>query len=146
MKITLINPHRWTPFYATVEDREVLQFDLRRWDYKHQVLRARGVPSWRVFLWFKTIEVLMQARPKVLGRTLFHRDSDYRHAMRWYTRIGRRVWVHEVLEFLFKSRPRIMGPTLREFMGGTLADREYALVKGSARRRVLLQETPVVPR
>ncbi len=61
-----------------------LQFDLRRWDYKHQVLNARGVPPWRVFLWFKAIEVLMQARLKVLRRMLFHRDADYRHAMRWY--------------------------------------------------------------
>ena len=81
------------------------------------------------------MSALMQARPKVLGRMLFHRDSDYRHAMRWYTRIGRRVWVHEVLEFVFKSRPRHIGPTLREFMGATLADREYALVKPSRRQR-----------
>lgn len=129
VQLLYATPHRWTPFYATVQDREVLQFDLRRWDYKHQVLNARGVPPWRVFLWFKTIEVLMQARPKVLGRMLFHRDADYRHAMRWYTRIGRRVWIHEVLEFIFKSRPRSIGPTLREFMGDTLADREYALAK-----------------
>lgn len=112
-----------------------MQFDLRLWDYKHQVLSARGVPPWRVFLWFKAIEVLMQARPRVLTRMLFHRDSDYRHAMRWYTRIGRRVWLHEVLEFVFKSRPRSIGVTLRELMGTTLADREYALAKPRARQR-----------
>lgn len=129
VQLLYATPHRWTPFYATVQDREVLQFDLRRWDYKHQVLSARGVPPWRVFLWFKSIEVLMQARPKVIGRTLFHRDSDYRHAMRWYTRIGRRVWFHEVLEFVFKTRPRSIGPTVREFMGESLAEREYALSK-----------------
>lgn len=135
VQLLYATPHRWTPFYAEVQDRRVVQLDLRRWDYKHQVLRARGVPSWRVFLWFKTIEVLMQARPKVLRRMLFHRDADYRHAMRWYTRIGRRVWFHEVLEFVFKSRPRSTGPTLREFMGGTLADREYALAKPRVRQR-----------
>jgi anaerobic magnesium-protoporphyrin IX monomethyl ester cyclase len=129
VQLLYATPHRWTPFYATVEDREVLQFDLRRWDYKHQVLKARGVPSWRVFMWFKSIEVLMQARPKAIRRTLFHQDADYRHAMRWYTRIGRRVWFHEVMEFLFKTRPRSIGPTLREFMGESLADREYALSK-----------------
>lgn len=129
VQLLYATPHRWTPFYATVLDREVLQYDLRRWDYKHQVLSARGVPPWRVFLWFKTIEVLMQARPRVFGRMLFHRDADYRHAMRWYTRIGRRVWVHEVLEFLFGARPLRIGPTLRQFMGETLVEREYALAK-----------------
>jgi anaerobic magnesium-protoporphyrin IX monomethyl ester cyclase len=82
----------------------------------------------------------MQARPKVLGRLLFHRDADYRHAMRWYTRIGRRVWFHEVLGFLFKTRPRSIGPTLREFMGATLADREYALAKAPRRHRAAARE------
>jgi anaerobic magnesium-protoporphyrin IX monomethyl ester cyclase len=136
VQLLYATPHRWTPFYAEVQDRQVVQFDLRRWDYKHQVISARGgVPPWRVFLWFKTIEVLMQARPKVLRRMLFHRDCDYRHAMRWYTRIGRRVWFHEVLEFVCKSRPRSIGPKLREFMGATLADREYALVKPSRSQR-----------
>jgi anaerobic magnesium-protoporphyrin IX monomethyl ester cyclase len=138
VQLLYATPHRWTPFYATVQDREVLQFDTRLWDYKHQVLKARGVPSWRVFLWFKSIEVLMQARPKVIRRTLFHRDPDYRHAMRWYTRIGRRVWFHEVMEFLFKTRPRRIGPTLREFMGETLEDREYALSKKRSREPSLV--------
>ncbi|MES2185936.1 MAG: magnesium-protoporphyrin IX monomethyl ester anaerobic oxidative cyclase [Pseudomonadota bacterium] len=120
-------PHRWTPFYSTVEERRVIQTDTRRWDYKHQVLATQGVPPWRVFLWFKTIEVMMQMRPKVLARMLFHPDADYRHAMRWYTRIGRRVWLHEVIEFIFNTPLLKNGPTLREFMGRSLAHREYAL-------------------
>lgn len=142
VQLLYATPHRWTPFYATVQDVEVLQFDLRLWDYKHQVLKARGVPPWRVFLWFKSIEVLMQMRPKVIRRTLFHRDSEYRYAMRWYTRIGRRVWFHEVMEFLFHNRPRRIGPTLREFMGETLEDREYALSrKRSSQPKVDLVES-----
>jgi len=135
VQLLYATPHRWTPFYRTVEERQVIQADTRRWDYKHQVLNARGVPPWRVFLWFKGIEVLMQARPKVLARMLFHRDADYQHAMRWYTRMGRRVWLHEVFEFVFKTRLLKHGPTLREFMGATLAEREYALAKTRQARR-----------
>lgn len=136
-------PHRWTPFYATVENRRVIQADTRRWDYKHQVLEAPGVPPWRVFAWFKTLEVLMQLRPKVLWRHLFHRDADYRHAMRWYTRIGRRVWFHEVAEFLFDTRLLRDGPLLKDFLGPSLAEREYALDKrGRTARPVAI---PVVP-
>ncbi len=136
VQLLYATPHRWTPFYKTVEDRKVVLADTRRWDYKHQVLSAPGVPPWRVFLWFKAIEVLMQARPKVIARTLFHRDADYRHAMRWYTRIGRRVWFHEAFEFLFKTRLMRCGPSLREFMGRTLENREYALSKKSMREVV----------
>jgi anaerobic magnesium-protoporphyrin IX monomethyl ester cyclase len=131
VQLLYATPHRWTPFYKSVQERQVLQSDLRRWDYKHQVLSARGVPPWRVFFWFKAIEVLMQARPKAIARTWLHADPDVNHAMRWYTRIGRRVWFHEVLEFLFKIRPRSIGPTLGQFMGTTLADREYALTKAT---------------
>lgn len=82
VQLLYATPHRWIPFYESVQDREVLQSDLRLWDYKHQVLNARNVPAWRVFLWFKGIEVLMQARPKVLRRMQFDRNPDYRHAMR----------------------------------------------------------------
>ncbi|QIL71855.1 magnesium-protoporphyrin IX monomethyl ester anaerobic oxidative cyclase [Diaphorobacter sp. HDW4B] len=129
IQLLYATPHRWTPFYDTVKDRQVVQKDTRRWDYKHQVLANPSVPAWRVFLWFKLIEVMVQMRPKVLQRMLAHRDADYRHAMRWYTRIGRRVWMHEVLEFLFLTRREKHGPTLEVFAGKDLSEREYVLAK-----------------
>jgi anaerobic magnesium-protoporphyrin IX monomethyl ester cyclase len=129
VQLLYVTPHRWTPFYGTVEKRQVIQTDTRLWDYKHQVLAAASVPAWRVFLWFKAIELIVQLRPKTLARLLFHPSTDYRHAMRWYTRIGRRVWFHEVAEFFFRTRLLKNGPTLREFMGPSLAHREYALEK-----------------
>lgn len=129
IQLLYVTPHRWTPFYQSAEHRRVIQTDTRRWDYKHQVLETPKVPAWRVFLWFKMIEVILQTRPKAVARLLFHRDGDYRHAMRWYTRIGRRVWFHEVFEFLFQTRVKKSGPTLQEFLGQTLEDREYALTK-----------------
>ena len=62
-------------------------------------------------------------------RRLFHPDADFRHAMRWYTRVGRRVWFHEVAEFLFHTRLLKAGIVLREFLGHSLAQREYVLAK-----------------
>lgn len=129
IQLLYVTPHRWTPFYESVEERRVIQPDTRRWDYKHQVLETPGVPAWRVFLWFKAIEVLVQLRPRSLWRLLFHPDADYRHAMRWYTRIGRRVWFHEIFEFLFDTPLLKQGPTLREFLGRSLAGREYVLAR-----------------
>ena len=122
-------PHRWTPFYSTVEERRVVQSDTRLWDYKHQVLATAGMPAWRVFAWSKAIEVLMQIRPKSIFRLVLHPDAAFRHAMRWYTKIGRRVWFHEIAEFLFRLRPAHKGPTLKEFLGASLAHREYVLAK-----------------
>jgi len=72
---------------------------------------------WRVTLCVKLIELLVQARPRALRRTLFHPDKQLRHGMRWYARMGRRVWFHEWLIFFFRDRRVKNGPTLRAFWG-----------------------------
>ena len=82
----------------------MIQTDQRRWDYKHQVLATRHMPPWRVLLWVKFMEMVLQSRPKALCRVLFHPDAGLRHAMRWYTRMGRRVWPHEIRNFLRDRR------------------------------------------
>lgn len=110
-------PHRWTPFFNTSAKRRVIQNDLRKWDYKHQVLETPRVPAWRVFVWVKVIELCLQLRPKALWRTFLHPDADIRHAMRWYSRMGRRVFVRELFHFLFKDRRR-RGETVAKFLGG----------------------------
>jgi anaerobic magnesium-protoporphyrin IX monomethyl ester cyclase len=133
VQLLYATPHKWTPFFSSVEGRRVVQKDTTKWDYKHQVLEAEGVPAWRVFVWFKAIEVLMQARPRVLYRMIFHPDAGFRHAMRWYTKMGRRVWVHELFEFLFRTRIEKDGPRLSVFMGSGFANREYSMASKGKR-------------
>jgi anaerobic magnesium-protoporphyrin IX monomethyl ester cyclase len=129
IQMLYVSPHRWTPYYSTVKQRTVIQTDTLKWDYKHQVLATKKVPAWRVFLWVKSIEVIMQLRPKAIYRNLFVSDPDVGYAMRWYTRIGRRVWFHEVFHFLFKDRRQAQGPILEEFLGASLEQREYSMQK-----------------
>ena len=134
-------PHRWTPFYDTVTERRVIEPDTRKWDYKHQVLQTPGVPAWRVFAWVKFIEVAVQLRPKALWRTWFNRDPDQAHAMRWYTAMGRRVWFHDLAEFLFRRRHLARPPTLADYAGPSMAQEEYAMAvprrAGGGRLQVL---------
>jgi anaerobic magnesium-protoporphyrin IX monomethyl ester cyclase len=47
-------------------------------------------------------------------RRLSHPDPEFRHAQRWYTQIGRRVWFFELWNFLFRDRRLEQGPTLQE--------------------------------
>jgi anaerobic magnesium-protoporphyrin IX monomethyl ester cyclase len=108
-------PHRWTAFGRQEENRRVLQTDLSRWDYKHQVLAGDRVPPWRVIAWMKFIEAVVQLRPSSLHRLLFHPDGGFRAAMRWYYGIGRRVWVYEVWNWLFADRRTTQGPSVKEF-------------------------------
>ena len=124
-----VTPHRWSPLFAQIKDRRVVQLDQRRWDYRHQVLASRHMPPWRIFLWVKLIEAAVQARPKALLRTYFNADPRQSHGMRWYSRIGRRVWLHEIWSFLFRDRRVSEGPTLAEMWGPPQDAEEEALVR-----------------
>ena len=111
-------PHSWTPFALQEAKHRVIQNDLSRWDYKHQVLESAHVPNWRVLLWVKFIETVCQLRPKSLFRLLAHPDPLFRAGMRWYSNIGRRVWCHEIVQWLFFDRRVRQGPTVGEFLKG----------------------------
>ena len=81
-----------------------------------------------LFAAVKLIEVAVQSRPKALARILFHPDPEQRHSMRWYTRMGRRVWFREVFGFLFRDRRIVGGPSLAEFWGAPQDAEEESMV------------------
>jgi anaerobic magnesium-protoporphyrin IX monomethyl ester cyclase len=114
-----VTPHRWTPFFSLAAHRKVIQVDQGKWDYKHQVLATRHVPPWRVFLWVKLIELVLQTRPRAIWRLFTLKDAKIRHAQRWYYQMGRRVWFHEVIGFFVRDRRLKSGPSVEEFWGAS---------------------------
>ena len=130
--VMYVTPHRWTPFFRIAAGRTVVQTDQRRWDYKHQVLATRHMPPWRLFVWVKFIEIVAQSRPRALVRLVWRRDPRIRHATRWYYRMGRRVWFHEIRNFLFRDRRVAGGPTLEQFWGAPQDREEEALSRHPA--------------
>jgi len=139
IQMLYVTPHRWTPYFALAADRRVIQTDRRRWDYKHQVLATRHMPAWRVLAWFKFTEMVLQGRPKAILRTFFNRDPRLRHAMQWYTRMGRRVWPYEIRNFLFDRRTK-NGPTVAAFWGASQAHEEEAMAATRPERAVGLRD------
>ena len=135
IQMLYVTPHRWTPYFRLAAARQVIQTDRRRWDYKHQVLATRHVPPWRVLLWFKFTEMVLQCRPTAIYRVLFHRDRGLRQAMRWYTRMGRRVWPYEIRNFL-RDRRLKDGPTVAQFWGASQEDEEESMSAARRERRV----------
>jgi anaerobic magnesium-protoporphyrin IX monomethyl ester cyclase len=104
VQLLYATPHKWTPYFEEVKNKEVILTDQRKWDYKHQILRIKYLKPWVVILYVKLIEIILQARPTALGRLLFHKEARLRSAMRWYTRIGRRVWFWELYQFFFVTK------------------------------------------
>lgn len=119
IQILFATPHRWTSFFSLERNQRVIQTDLRRWDYKHQVLASKNMAPWHVLLWDKFIEAVLQLRPKSIGRLLTHPDSALRAAMRWYYSIGRKVWPYEIWNFIFRDRRTHWGPVLQDFSFST---------------------------
>ncbi len=133
IQMLYVTPHRWTPYFRLAANRTVIQTDRRKWDYKHQVLATRHMPPWRVLLWFKFTEAVVQARPKALYRIFLQPDKGLRHAMRWYTQMGRRVWPYEILNFLRDPLVR-RGPSVNEFWGSPQDAEEEASAIPQPRR------------
>lgn len=125
IQMLYVTPHRWTPYFSTAANRRIIQTDSRKWDYKHQVLATKKVPPWRVFCWVKLIEIMMQMRPKAILRVLNNPDPDFTHGMRWYYKIGRRVFFHEIYDFLTTEIIK-NGQTLVQFWGKSLHQQENA--------------------
>jgi anaerobic magnesium-protoporphyrin IX monomethyl ester cyclase len=136
IQMLYVTPHRWTPFFRLAAGRSVIQTDQSRWDYKHQVLATRHMPPWRLLLWVKFIEAVLQLRPKALLRVLAHRDPKLRHGMRWYTRMGRRVWPHEVWGFFFRDRRIAKGPSLSDFWGEPQDAEQQAMMSRQKERSI----------
>lgn len=136
-----VTPHRWTPFFRIARDRPVVQFNPTKWDYKHQVLGMARMSPARLFLWVKLIEAAAQLRLRALLRLAWHRDPKIRHAIRWYYRMGRRVWFHEIAGFLFRDRARSDGRTVADYFGAPQDHEEEA---SQVVRQPRMRDTPVI--
>lgn len=104
VQLLYVTPHKWTPYFNEVKDKNIIQLDQRKWDYKHQILATDKLKPWLVILYVKLIELIMQTRPKAIKRWLFHPDRRIRKAMFWYNNIGKRVFIWELYQFFFKTK------------------------------------------
>lgn len=104
VQLLYVTPHKWTPYFKEVENKNIIQLDQRYWDYKHQILEIPNIKPWKVIFLVKLIELVMQIRPKAIKRWLFHKDKRLRKAMFWYNNIGKRVWLFELYQFFFVNK------------------------------------------
>ena len=117
IQMLYVTPHRWTPYFRLAADRRgdpdrPAALGLQASGAGHAphaaLARAALVQVHR--------DGAAGAGRRRIWRVLFHPDRGLRHAMRWYTQMGRRVWPYEIFGFLRdplrKKRPdgrRILG-------------------------------------
>ncbi len=61
-----VTPHRWSDWAAENGARRVIQEDVGRWDYRHQLLATRHMKPWQMFATVKLMEVVVHLRPRAL--------------------------------------------------------------------------------
>ena len=110
-----VTPHRWSDWTAANGARQVIQEDVARWDYRHQLLQTRHMAPWQVFAAVKLMEVAVHLRPRALWRVLTHPDRGLRRHLRWCFRNSARVWLAEVAEFIWHTRRPIRPVTLAQW-------------------------------
>ena len=110
-----VTPHRWSDWTAANGARQVIQEDVARWDYRHQLLQTRHMAPWQVFAAVKLMELAVHLRPRALWRVLAHPDRGLRRHLRWCFRNSARVLLAEVAEFIWHTRRPIRPMTLAQW-------------------------------
>ena len=107
-----ITPHAWTPLgHRQLKDGTVVEPNLWKWDYRHQVLDVQRLSPTQLFLGVKLIELIYHLRPRRLWRILAARDAGLRRHLRyslWHTAgvFWYELWEHASSRLRHARRPR----------------------------------------
>ena len=83
-----LTPHAWTPLGHQLRHHPIVEPDLWKWDYRHQILGIKHLSPGQLFIGVKIVEVLYHVHPRRLWRVLATSDRDVRHQLRfalWHT-------------------------------------------------------------
>src|SRR5262249_29737420 len=93
----------WTAFGREVQDHRIIENDQQKWDYRHQVLGQNHLSPLQVFAAVKWLEFCYHMRPRRLWAMLRCNNKLWRQQLLWtFFHIGR-VWVGEIVEFVWRD-------------------------------------------
>jgi anaerobic magnesium-protoporphyrin IX monomethyl ester cyclase len=130
-------PHPWTRFGDETASRQVVEDDLSKWDYRHQVLAQTTLSPWAIFAAVKWLEVCFHLRPRRLWAFIRERDPLRRQQMWWGLRHTSQVWLGEVVEFGLRNLRRRPTLTVDQVYGRESTD---TIQTGAAQRQTILLE------
>jgi anaerobic magnesium-protoporphyrin IX monomethyl ester cyclase len=95
-----ITPHAWTPFGRETKDTPIVEHDLWKWDYRHQVIGVKTLSPTQLFIGMKWVELLYYLHPRRLRYMLTAPDAQLRRQLRltfWHTSA---VFWYEIYEHI----------------------------------------------
>ncbi len=76
-----ITPHAWTPLGHELQGAPLVEPDVAKWDYRHQVLAVKRFSPTQLFLAVKLVELIYSLAPRRLARILTAGDPRYAPAV-----------------------------------------------------------------
>ena len=81
-----LTPHAWTPLGRSMRDAPLIEPDLWKWDYRHQVIGVKHLSPLQLFTGVKLIELVYHLHPRRLWKLLTTRDRKLRRQLRFCLR------------------------------------------------------------
>jgi anaerobic magnesium-protoporphyrin IX monomethyl ester cyclase len=105
-----LTPHSWTPLGRALAEAPVVENDLSRWDYRHQVIGVKRLSPLQLFLGVKIVELLYHVHPRRLWRMIVGPDPTMRRQLRF---AGRHIWGVFWYELYERLADRLTGRLVR---------------------------------
>jgi anaerobic magnesium-protoporphyrin IX monomethyl ester cyclase len=93
-----VTPHAWTPMGRDMKDAVIIEPDLLRWDYRHQVVGVKTMSPGQLLLGVKLLELAYHLHPRRVWRLLTARRLSVRRLLRHSARHVMSVYLHEARE------------------------------------------------
>lgn len=106
-------PHFWTSDGKKTDPVKIIQKDLSKWSYRNQVIAVKKLSPLALFAGVKLTEALFHLRPNSVKRFLFPGDMNYSKIFRRSIWAGMKVFIAEIIEFIFQVRYSPRGSTQR---------------------------------
>lgn len=93
-----ITPHSWTPLGYELQGAPLVERDVAKWDYRHQVLAVKHLTPSQLFVGVKLVELIYSLSPRRLARILTAPEPHLRRQLRFSLRHTSAVFLAELIE------------------------------------------------
>jgi len=111
VNVTHVTPHSWTEFGHLVKDRPIVEPDLSKWDYRHQILAQKYLSPWKIFLAAKWLEYRIHGRPRRFWSIWRTQDRFLRRLLIWSFFHTGFVWFAEIVVWLVEALKKVKRPS-----------------------------------
>ena len=109
-----ITPHSWTAMGREMQAAPIVEPDLWKWDYRHQIVGVNSLTPAQLFLGVKLIELAYHLHPRRFLRILFAEDRQARRQLRHCVGHISAVYWYELFEAVAdRLRARFRPPLSR---------------------------------